>query len=993
MHRLAEYTRGRLAQTSARLAAAARPETAPIEGLLLAGPCGRIGWADAQRLPRRPAALGEQLGPRWATYWLFGAPRVPPSWAGARVELLVVTHSEATLWLDGAPVQGLNTSIGDTVDRPDAVLVEAAAGAEVAPFAVEIAANGSFGRLPGPYRHVQPAVLDRCELARFDPEAWALHWDFEVLRQLEALDGLDPSWAGRLASRLLEVADRLDPEDRATWPAARAALAELAAHRNGGAAHRITAVGHAHLDTAWLWPIAETQRKALRTFSTQAAYLERWPGYCFAASQAQHYAWVAAAAPELWRRIRGHVEAGRWAPVGGMWVEPDGNLPSGESFVRQLLLGQRFFERELGRRCRTGWLPDTFGFHNQLPQLLSQAGLARFLTQKLSWSRFTQPTHHSFDWRGLDGTSVLVHFPPAGTYNSTGTLAELRAAADAYRDHDRSAASLLLFGHGDGGGGPTPGMIETLLRAGDLQGAPRTRLASPDELFDELEAEPGPRPEVVGELYLEYHRGTYTSQAAGKAANRRNELALHDAELLWAAVGDPPPRAELRQLWRRLCVTQFHDILPGTSIGGVHREAAADHAAVAAGAEALVGAALGRLCAAGPSTPLNTLGVARREVTDGPGGLALVEAPPFGAGRVVPARAAMTAVERADGFVLDNGVLRVGVARSGELTSVVELRSGREALAGPGNVLVLHDDRPIRYDAWDIDPYTLGAGQETPPAERASLALAHPLRAEVVLERRVGGASRMRQVVRLDAEAARVEVHCEIDWRERHQLLKVRFPLAVHADEAAYETPFGHTVRPTHWSSPADYARYEVPGHRWADLSEHGFGAALLSESKYGWSAKGSTLTLSLLRASTTPDPEADQGAHRFAYALRPHRGGWREAQVVAEGLRFNHPLRWAPGPLPWPGAFAWVDDANLLIDTVKRAEDDERLVLRLYELHGARGRARLHLARRARAARRATILEDDLGAATVRDGAVELDYRPYEVLTLLVDEADRPGG
>ncbi|MBW8857614.1 MAG: alpha-mannosidase, partial [Bradyrhizobium sp.] len=333
-----------------------------------------------------------------------------------------------------------------------------------------------------------------------------------------------------------------------------AILAALLARRAHEGGHELSAVGHAHLDTAWLWPLEETWRKLVRTTTAQLRLLDAYPGYVFAHAQAQHYAWLEEREPELFARVRDAVAAGRWAPVGGSWVEPDCNLPSGESLARQLLFGQRYFERAFGRRSREFWNPDVFGYTAQLPQLLREAGMNRFLTQKLSWNRFNPPEHHTFTWQGLDGSQVLTHFPPADTYNAEVTVEELRRSAAAYKDHGRSHHALLVFGYGDGGGGPTAEMLERLRPAGSLEGLPRTVSRSPEAFFDALEADASDLRTVVGELYFEYHRGTYTSQAALKRGNRRCETALHDAELMCAFAAAPYPRDRLAGLWRTLLV-------------------------------------------------------------------------------------------------------------------------------------------------------------------------------------------------------------------------------------------------------------------------------------------------------------------------------------------------------------------------------------------------------------------------------------------------------
>ena len=988
MQRHPTYTRDRIRDVAARLQALVYPALQAPDLLEVAGPTGRIGLDEAATLEFRAARVGEQFGPLWSTWWFRVGATVPEAWAGSRVDLLWVTHSESTLWVDGRSVQGLNTSPDGA--RPDALLLDRCRGGEQLDLRIEMACNGTFGRLAGPYESLQPVVLDRALIARFDDRAWSLFHDLDVLRQLEAdaANGLDPAWAGLLLQELNRFCNVWD-EDPATWDEAAAILARLYQQRNGGVVHRLSAIGHAHLDTAWLWPLAETCRKAVRTFSSQAAYLDRYPEYRFCCSQAQQYDWIRRRNPDLYARIARHVADGRWVPVGGTWVEPDCNLPSGESLARQFLHGQRFFEREFGRRCREFWNPDVFGYASQLPQIMRLAGIDRFLTQKLSWNRFNQPEHHTFTWEGVDGSQVLAHFPPADTYNATADVAELRRSARDYRDHDRSRRSLLVFGWGDGGGGPTPAMLESLRRCSDLEGVPPTEIMTPERFFDELEADADQLPVVVGELYFEYHRGTYTSQAAVKRGNRRGEGALHDAEFLASAAarlaGAPYPRERLDDLWQLLLLNQFHDILPGSSIGEVYEDAAADHGRVLEGAGAVAGDALAALAQAGPATPVNTIGDVRGEVAAGENGVPVwVVAAPYAAGAPAEAPDAVRVTELADGVVLENGRIRAELAADGSLRSLVERSSGREALAAPGNVLQEYDDRPTAFDAWDLDPFHLETVRDAPPAERQPGVAATPLRAEVVFERSIGRASRMVQTVRLDAGSPRLEFRSAVDWAESHRALKVLFPVAVRAAAATYEMPFATTERPTHFSTSRDLAQFEVPGHRFADLSEHGFGVALLTDCKYGYSTLGGEMRITLLRAPKEPDPEADMGRHIFAYAVMPHAGGWREAGVAAEARRFNSPLVWAEGGVSLPSV-ASVDDPNLVLDTIKLAADSDAVVIRLVEMHGGRGTARLRLGFPFASARSCNLLEDPGPQLPVAGATVEVAYRPHQVISLLL--------
>jgi alpha-mannosidase len=948
-----DYTRRRLLRMSERLRGLVYPEVRPVDELLVAGPVDRISWEEAQELAYRPARPEERYGPLWATFWFRVRGTVPDGWDGRRADLLWASNSEAALWVDGRILQGLNPH------HREATLVERADGGALLAFQVELACNGLFGR------QASPVELAQCELGLFDADAWRLYHDFETLRALEAEPELDAAWAGLLRAELDTFCTVWEHDPEAATPI----LAALYESRNATVVHEVAAIGHAHLDTAWLWPLAESYRKAQRTLSTQTRYLDAYPEYRFACSQAQQLAWIEERDPDLWERVRAKVRSGQFVPVGGSWIEPDCNLPSGESLARQFLHGQRWFESRLGRRCREFWSPDAFGYAGQLPQIMREAGITRFLTQKLSWNRFNEPEHHTFVWQGDDGSEVLGHFPPADTYNAEASVPELRRQARDFRDHEHSRTSLLVFGHGDGGGGPTTAMLETLRRVGDLQGVPRTRSATSEELFEALEAEPGERPVVVGELYLEYHRGTYTSQARTKRGNRRCEQALHDAEFLSCARGGDYPRAELDRLWKLLLLNQFHDILPGSSIRLVYEDAERHLAEVEDGANAICGEG---------DTPVNTTPFPRREVALGPDGapVALDAAAYATAGPVEEDDAV-----RVDGLTLENGHLRATLNADGTVASLVDKARGLEALAAPGNRLELYDDRPVDFDAWDIDPFHLQTRRDAPSALSHAVTSESPLRGEVRFERELGAGSRLTQTVRLDAHSRRLEFHTTVDWHEERTLLKVCFPLAVRARHATYEMPFGYAERPTHYSTSWDRARYEVPGHRWADLSEHGFGVAVLTDSKYGYSCFGNELRISLLRSPKSPDPEADMGRHELAYALVPHAGGWREGGVLGLAAAFNAPLRWTRAA---PGPFAALTGGTLVLDTIKRAEDSDALVLRLYEPYGHRGRATVRLPRFETAVR-ANVLEDEGAALEIRGDTFELPYRPHELITVLV--------
>jgi alpha-mannosidase len=997
VQRYTDYTQGRIRQVVRRLSAKIYEQHIPIHDLRVAGPTDRISYAAAQDLNDfRPAKLGDQFGPYWATFWFRANVEVPVAWKGSRVDLLWDTQSEATLWIDGKSAQGLNMTSGD---RPDAILLDCARGGETLSFQIEMACNSKFGKAPfvgppPPEPVISPFHLRRCEIARFNPRAWEIYFDALTLIGLYdelARDGdvSEKSWAGLLLAELNRFCNEFEPDDETTWSAGEAILRSLYRNRNGTRQLEISAIGHAHIDTAWLWPLAETYRKCERTFSTATTYMRDYPEFRFACSQAYQYSVIKDRNPDLYSRIRQRIESGQWIVVGGTWIEPDCNIPSGESLCRQFLVGQRYFDREFGVRCKEFWNPDVFGYNGQLPQIMRLAGIKRFLTQKLSWNRFNKPRHGTFIWQGIDGSEVLAHFPPADSYNAMmsgpeGHLAWLRANIAQFKDHDRAHRGAMLFGYGDGGGGPTKDMLETLRRCADLQGLPRIQQRSSDEIFELIEKDLTDPPLQTGELYFEYHRGTYTSQALIKRNNRKAENLLHDLEFLATAMKPAPkyPRKQINQLWEVLLLNQFHDILPGSSIKEVYDDSAEQFRNFFAEGERLIESIAGN-----GKTPVNTIGFSRREVCEHEGKLRFISAAPFSAAAAAKPTGGRATVARKDGgFVLSNQHLIARFESTGIMSSLVHRASGRETLAGNGNVFETYDDRPNDFDAWDVDPFHLETCKPGDGAHSASVACDDPLRVEVRFEFKVGKRSSIEQIVWLDVESPRLEFHCKVNWHEDQTFLKVAFPINVRSMNATYEMQFGNVERPTHFNTSFDLARYEVPLHKWFDLSEHGFGCAILGESKYGGSTLGNTMRLSLLRAPQSPDPTCDRGQHYFAWALMPHSSGWRDAGVVAEAFRFNFPLRQL-GNAPTE-SFASVDDPNLVVDSIKRAEDSDAVILRLYECHGARGSARLNLAGRFSMATLCNILEEPNGPSQpiVAGQPLHIAYGPYQIISLKIE-------
>ncbi len=1001
-----------------------------------------VGYEDASRGPWSPFGLGDRWGGAWATTWFRARAVVPDEWAGERVDARfgLGYHgtpgfgAEGLLWRDGAPLSGINSR------HQDVVLVASARGGEVIEVYLEAAANPQ----PGPGKVLEPEyarqdlfALERAELAVRNPEVEALYIDLLVLSELAAELPSGERRTGEVLAALRQACSVVETGAVAASAAdARGALAGVLSRRAAESSHRVFAIGHAHIDSAWLWPARETVRKCARTFSTAVGLLERYPGYRFVCSQAQQHAWVKERYPELFARMQERAAKGGFEPVGSMWVESDCNVPSGESLARQFLYGKRFFLDNYGVDTTDCWLPDAFGFPASLPQVIAQAGLRAFVTQKMSWSEADRYPHHSFWWEGIDGTRVLAHFPPADTYNGDFSVKELVFSARNFADHDRSGVSIYPFGHGDGGGGPTEEMLERAARVADLDGVPRVEMASVRDFLDQLEGEGDGLASWVGELYLELHRGTYTSQARTKAGNRRGEVALYEAEL-WSTVagtgGEPATQRALDEAWKTLLFNQFHDILPGSSINWVAREAEEDHAKVLAMAGEMARGARGQLAAtvdvswaSRPVMVTNSTSHDRREVValgevgrgsdvealmdrsghagalqraeDG-GLLALVSVPSCGwtvydlasPGGGTPCDEPVTA---GPGF-LENARLRVEIDRDGMVKSVYDKGARREVLAPGerGNALWLYDDEPAQWDAWDIDEFYADRGRVLVEATSVEVVEQGPLRAGIRVRRHFGS-STLTQVIRLAAGSSRIDFETEVDWHERHKLLKAAFPVAVRATRATYEIQFGSVERATHANTSWDRARFEVCAHRWADLSEPGYGVALLNDSKYGYHIWGNVMELSLLRSPTSPDPEADQGHHRFTYSVLPHAGDLRDGQVVESGLDLNVPLVVSAVPAateersgPATISFVRFDRPGVVVSAITPTEARDGVILRFYEAHGSRGRLGIDLSLPVARAARTDLLEREAGSVPVQptgEGAhLDLELRPFEIVTL----------
>ncbi|MFJ6755905.1 alpha-mannosidase [Streptomyces sp. NPDC091273] len=962
--------------------------------------------AEGLAAPYGPCAIGDPWGPAWGTTWFKVTGTVPADWAGRTVEAVLDLGFDRMMpgfqceglvhRADGGEIKALNpyndwVRVADRAEGGERVewYVEAASNPVLVDHAVTYEGDRMTSGDQPLYR------LARMDLTVFETEVWELVQDLEVLYDLMMqLDTRDARRHGILHAigSALDAVDLTDVPGSA--PAARAELAGVLSSPAGASAHRISAVGHAHIDSAWLWPLRETVRKVSRTASNMVNLMDEHPEFVFAMSQAQQLDWIKTYRPELFERVKKKIADGQFVPVGGMWVESDTNMVGGEAMARQFLYGKKFFLDEFGIETNNVWLPDSFGYTAAMPQIVRLSGSQWFLTQKISWSQVNTFPHHTFWWEGIDGTRVFTHFPPVDTYNSDLGGAQLAHAARNYREKGRGSRSLAPFGWGDGGGGPTREHLARAKRQRDLEGSPKVRIERPDAFFEKARAEYEDAPVWAGELYLELHRGTYTSQAKTKQGNRRSESLLREAEL-WAATaavrvpGYGYPYEDLERIWKTVLLHQFHDILPGSSIAWVHREARETYAKLREELRAITLAAQLALAGdGGEELVFNCAPHARRGVPAG------------GAGRPAEAGEPVTVEERhGGGHVLANGRLLVEIDGRGLIVSVYDLEARRETVA-PGaaaNLLQIHPDFPNMWDAWDIDAFYRNRVTDLVDVDDLAVAESGPESATVRVTRSFGSSTAVQSVT-LRAGAKTVDLAADVDWHETEKFLKAAFPLDVKAERTASETQFGHVHRATHTNTSWEAAKFEICAHRWIHAEEPGWGVALLNDSTYGHDVtrdvrpdggQTTTVRLSLLRAPRYPDPETDQGAHTLRFSLAP---GASIGDAVREGHALNLPERTVTGAGPVVPLLA-VDEDAVVVEAVKLAEDRSGdVVVRLYESRGGRATAVLTADFPFTAAVESDLLERPLAGSAVgaptAAGAVPLTLRPFQIVTVRLHRA-----
>jgi alpha-mannosidase len=995
-----------------------------------------------ERMPKsgwKPFAVHTRWGGFDQTHWFRMKAKIPKAMKGERVVALLkpaaqsFVHGapdmneggEALAYVNGAPAQGIDRN------HEEMVLTEKAKGGET--FEIVLEATPST-------RHDFYHVFAHADIAVMRMLPWEFYWDATVA--LDVTIALEPNFAPRrqlfdLVDESVKMVDLsavgLEEYFDSLASAQRYLRKGLKEFRTSYGMGAITLAGHSHIDTAWLWPLRETRRKCARTFSTMLSLMDRYPEFHFSCSQPVQYEWIKTHYPEIYKRIKQRVKEGRWELCGAPWCEPDHNVPSGESLIRQYLYGNRWFQKEFGMRSHVAWVPDSFGYTWQLPQIMKKCQIEAFITTKIDWGQFTKFPYSFFMWEGADGTRIPALMPPLN-YNGWLQPDMLIDQWNQFKQKEVVDELPFSFGWGDGGGGPTMKMIENGRRLENMVGVPKSTFGRIEDTVDRMveKTDLDALPVYNDELYLELHRACQISQARTKRNNRKCEFGFHNAEFLGGLSvlhGGSYDGKSLWEGWKMVLTNQFHDILPGSSINEVYTQCDIDYAAakehIATAHAKHAKQLIGKIDTRGEGTPVVVFNphswlrydtvrvncklpkgtfsvvspsgevlphqrVGRSAITFQADGI-----PPLGWSvyRLVPGRkkAADAGELTASPKGMENECLRIRFDKNGNLSKVYDKVAKRDVLAPgqKGNVLQLFDDRPFMHDAWDIDFNYEENMWETEAPESIEVVEEGPVRAVVRIVRKTEK-STITQDVTLYAGSPRVDFVTHVDWWDRHTLLKAAFPVDVRSSRATYEIQFGTIERNTHHSDPRDAARFEVTGLKWSDLSEAGeYGVSLLNDCKYGHDTKDNVLRLSLLRAPGDPDPKADEGEHEFTYSLYPHQGDWRTG-TVEEGFELNNPLVGevvpaSKGALPPVYCFASVDAEHVVVDTIKKAEDSKALIVRLYEAYGSRGDVNLTFAQTPKRITECDCMEENDEVLKAKGNTVKSYIKPYEIRTFKV--------
>lgn len=1001
-------------------------------------------WDDYKR--------GQIWGGHREYYWFETKITIPESFDGKCVVYSMKTGREGEwdatnpqfmIYINGKPAQGLD------VNHREAIISEHAKKGDVYTIVLSAFTGDRNFSL---YLDSEINVLDR----KTEHYYYDMHVPYEIARMLDKDDDAYIKIIRVLNDSLNLVDMRQERSERfyKSIDEAQANITEEFYKKYCGKEDLPTVycVGHTHIDCAWMWTLAVTKDKAARSFSTVLELMKEYPEYIFMSSQPQLYSYVKEDHPEIYSGIEDRIKEGRWEPEGGMWLEADCNLSSGESLVRQFLHGQRFFMKEFGKRSEILWLPDVFGYSAALPQIMKKSDVKYFMTTKISWNEFNKMPDDTFMWEGIDGTEVLTHFIPTRdyhkaavengaetehftTYNGYINPSQIKGAWDRYSNKELNREVLCSFGFGDGGGGPTRDMLEIQRRlAAGIPGCPKTKMSTSEEFFHTLEKHVDGSRELhkwAGELYLEYHRGTYTSMARNKKYNRRSEFLYEDCELYSLLANELTgaiyPKQDLYDSWQVILRNQFHDILPGSSIKEVYDDSRVEYEGILAKGREIESAGLNRLASqiAAPEGSLVVFNPNNRPLTDAviavvPEGMAVYgsDGMPLDQQRLkeggllvvtdgVPGKGyksykvGKTNVEMAESdmvistTLMENMFYRIALNEKGQFSSIYDKRNDRELLTKGecGNVIMSYEDRPHNFDAWDLNNYYTEKSWEVDDVESIEVIEDGPVRGGIRIVRKYLD-SVIAQNIYMYAGLDRIDIKNEIDWKEHQIFLRALYPVDIHTSEATFEIQYGNVKRPTHANTSWDFAKFEVCAHKWLDVSEDDYGVSILNDCKYGCSVKNGVIGLSMLKSAIDPNPEADKEHHEFTYSIVPHEGDWRKAGTVERAYVLNNPATAVikqneGGTLKPEYSLVSCDSENVVIEVVKQAEDSDDVIIRLYENYNRRTDCTLSFGKEIAFAAECNMLEETAATCdddlTFDDRHISFRIMPYEIKTIKV--------
>ena len=970
-----------------------------------------------------------EWGHTWEYMWLRTNFTLPEASTGEMIVLDLRFDGEATLFLNGIE---FGTKRADWVKTPhhfmvDNVISQNAVAGQQYELMCEVYAGHYFpgtrtgpilpGSLSDPLQEGKRRKIRRSTFGIWNEDAYQLYLDLNTLLLLYEQQDESELWTSDLADALENATHCIEFEQSAekrkeSYQKARAYLKHFLNMQNGSRQATMYAVGNAHLDLAWLWPFEETRRKTARTFAQQLRLIDMYPAYKFVQSQPASYEMCRMFYPDLYKRICNAVKTGQWVADGAMYVEPDTNMSSGESLIRQLVYGKEFYKKEFHTDSDVLWLPDTFGYTAALPQILKSCNVHYLVTQKIFWSYndADQFPYHYFTWKGMDGSEITSFLPTSYTYET-----DPQAICQAWKNRvqKRNLDSFLIpFGYGDGGGGPTRDHIEYVQREKNLQGMPKVEICSPHDFFETMEAKKVKKDTWNGELYFSAHRGTYTSQALIKKNNRKSEVLLRDLDWFSAIAlvkaGKAPDYEKKKALWKTLLLNQFHDILPGSSIGKVYEEANALHASLQKEADNLIHETIASLSnASNGLSVFNTLSWPRKAIIavddrfaagaitpDGQvipvaHGKALIQLPAMGYTAIMPAQtnctiSPCTAHCNGQEYVLENEIIRVVFDSCGQMLSYEHKKNGILFSGLEMNKMLLFKDIPRSWDAWDIDSIYEKDEIPLPHDAKVEIAISSGLEAAITVNRAIEN-STICQTIYIQSESDEVFFQTNVDWHERHRMLKVRFDGVIHAANALHEMQFGYVERPVFRSNAYEASRFEVCNHHYSALCDNSHGFAVLNDCKYGVGTHEGTIELTLLRAPSAPDMNADQGEHSFTYAFTAWSGAFAQSNVVRKGYELNQPIHFCQGIINAESLFS-IDHPAVILETIKPSEDESGdIILRLYEATNSTVNANLHIGLPGSWYYTVcNMLEEETDSYTlVHNNTVPLTFTPFNIKTI----------